>query len=447
MKVAWIGLGKLGYVSAFAAASAGHEVVGFDSDPAAMTFEPRKFIEAGPDGKGNFNDSLKNDGWMRTGSKALQFSSTGGSLSFASSAAEAVKDAQIVFIAVQTPHDPRYEGTTPLPMNRVDFDYSQLRQAVSSIAHHVSPTAIVAVISTVLPGTCRREVLPLLHAGQSFVYNPSFIAMGTTWRDYVNPEYVLLGSDKDDLGTALSDFYHQICGGAVSVRYMKLESAELTKVAYNTAITRKLGLAHYLIHLSHLVGANASEVIGALEAATRRVASGLYLNPDSVGDGGGCHPRDNIAMSFLARRVGAYADPFEFEMMMRQRHTEWLADLVESNLKQLRLSEPLARARIVGYAYKPNCGLKIGSAALLVANILRARQVDLELVDHLVDPDQEPLGNLEVPRVILVGTLHQRYIEEGISAPCGSIIIDPFRAIDPQPGVKLIALGETFDAA
>ena len=69
---------------------------------------------------------------------------------------ETVTHAEILFVAVQTPHDPRYEGITPLPAQRVDFDYTYLRSAVRSISEVCRKPTIVVIISTVLPGTIKR---------------------------------------------------------------------------------------------------------------------------------------------------------------------------------------------------------------------------------------------------------------------------------------------------
>ena len=77
----------------------------------------------------------------------------------------------------------------------MDFDYSYLREGISSLVKHITEPKIVVIISTVLPGTIDREIRPLLNEHVRLCYNPFFIAMGTTIKDFMEPEFVLLGVD------------------------------------------------------------------------------------------------------------------------------------------------------------------------------------------------------------------------------------------------------------
>ena len=98
-------------------------------------------------------------------------------------------------MAVQTPHKPEYEGITRLPDSRVDFDYQYLVRSIDEISKSVKRETVVAIVSTVLPGTIRRLVKPAAGPLLRLCYNPAFTAMGTTIHDYLNPEFILLGAD------------------------------------------------------------------------------------------------------------------------------------------------------------------------------------------------------------------------------------------------------------
>jgi UDP-glucose 6-dehydrogenase len=174
----------------------------------------------------------------------------------------------VIFVAVQTPHEPRFEGVTPLPENRADFDYTFLIDAVTrvvKVADALEKDVTIAVISTVLPGTIEREIEPILsHAGVGrLVYNPSFFG----------------GIDNlpEVWGTSIRD-------------------AELIKVAYNTFIGLKIAFANTLMEICHKTGGDVDEVTGALKLAHRRLISGAYMD-GGMGDGGGCFPPGELVMT------------------------------------------------------------------------------------------------------------------------------------------------------
>jgi UDP-glucose 6-dehydrogenase len=91
-----------------------------------------------------------------------------------------------------------------------------------------------------------------------------------------------------------------------------------------------------------------------------------------------CHPRDNIALSWLAREVNLSFDLFEALMICREKQTEWLAELVEAEAG-------VEGVEILGKAYKPETALTVGSPATLLANILYERDVKFIHKDPVVD--------------------------------------------------------------
>ena len=178
MKVGFVGLGKLGMPVALALDHKGHDVMGYDIDPSRMQKDTFPHREIGPNGEPSIEPLLRES--------EIRF----GSLD------DVVEHAEIVFVAVQTPHEPEYEGVTRLPDERVDFDYAWLKGAVGVARggdRRLGEDRIVIVISTVLPGTVRREILPLINEHVKLCYNPFFIAMGTTDPGLPDPEFVLFG--------------------------------------------------------------------------------------------------------------------------------------------------------------------------------------------------------------------------------------------------------------
>lgn len=444
-KVGFIGLGKLGLPVATAMALRGADVMGYDVNSKRMSYEKQPYLETGPDGTDDFNDWLHVAGSATTSGAVTHYAGETfrGALRFGS-IDEVVRHADVIFVAVQTPHDMRFEGITPLKDEPCDFDYSFLRSAVISAvqakAREASDRMIpVVVISTVLPGTMEREIIPQLTPDLPLVYNPSFIAMGTTMRDFLDPEFILLGVKSTAAADVVRSFYEAILPD-VARRFMSIPSAELSKIMYNTALSQKVALANAVMEICHKIpGANCDDVTGAMKASFRRVTGAAYMD-GGMGDGGGCHPRDNIAMMWLAKILRLSHDPFTPAMVGREKQSAWLRSLIMHNLP------PGGEITIMGYAYKPGTNITIGSPGLLLASQIEALgNWKIHLHDIHVDPDDlmRPIVPSDKPAVVFVGCRHPEYWGwTGVGLPEGSVIIDPFRYLGPPvKGVRLIQVG------
>ena len=224
MNIGFIGLGKLGLPCALAAEDAGHKIFGYDINP-------------------NVEEILK--------TKVLPYREEGAQVLLEkneinwSSIAEVVSNSDIIFVPIQTPHDEKYEGVTRLPEERIDFDYTYLKAGMKSLSEEIlrqGEDKIVVIISTVLPGTVRREIKPLLNDHVKLCYNPFFIAMGTTIKDFTNPEFILFGVDDENAYNVAKEFYSTLHNKPVYK--CTIEESEMIKVTYNTYITMKICLAN-----------------------------------------------------------------------------------------------------------------------------------------------------------------------------------------------------------
>ena len=183
MTIRFVGLRKLGLPVALAMDLSGHDVMGFDLNPKVMQKETCAYLEQGPNGESSIEPFLRDSG--------LQFDSL----------PQLVQHSEVIFLAVQTPHGEKYEGITKLPEERVDFDYSYLTSAIAEVSNEISrarKALVLVVMSTVLPGTNRRNLVPLTNEYVRLCYNPSFIAMGTAIQDFLDREFVLLGENDHD---------------------------------------------------------------------------------------------------------------------------------------------------------------------------------------------------------------------------------------------------------
>jgi UDPglucose 6-dehydrogenase len=424
MKVGFVGLGKLGMPVALALDHKGHDVMGYDVDQSRMQKQRFPHREIGPDCEPSIEPLLRES--------RIRF----GSLD------EVVAHAEIVFVAVQTPHEPEYEGTTRLPDERVDFDYTWLKGAVGSLSDAIGRLGedrIVIVISTVLPGTVRREILPLVNDHVKLCYNPFFIAMGTTIRDFLDPEFVLFGMRDPEAAEKAKQLYATLHDRPLYET--SIENAELIKVSYNTYITMKVCFANTLMEIAHKTeGCDVDQVSGALALSDRRLLSPAYLR-GGMGDGGGCHPRDNIALSWLAREIDLSYDWFEGIMLARERQTDWLADLVEEH--HARLGFEKRKVGIYGRAFKAGTNLTVGSPSTLLANLLEERGFDVALYDPHIDDGTCPFVEAGV---YVVATCHDEFAAPDWPYPAGSVVIDPWRIVPRRTGIEVIHVGVGTEA-
>lgn len=408
MKVGIAGMGKLGLPVGLAIESRGHEVYGYDVRP-----EPYEYIEK------------REIPYQEEGVPELLEKTN---IKMVKELGELVVNSDIIFCPVQTPHEKRFEGATRLPEDRADFDYRYLTKAVKDIAEtsrSIGKTTTLSVISTCLPGTYEREIKPVLNENIDYVYNPHFIAMGTTVKDYLNPEFVLCGTEDGQKHDKLSEFYESIHGEDKTF-FTDITTAEGIKVFYNTIITAKTVLGNAMGEMSEKLGMDADTIYRALSKATDRIISPHYLK-SGMSDGGGCHPRDNIALSYIAEKIGMSHNIWEDLMQAREAYEEWHADLAIETSKQSEL--PLI---VLGKAFKPDTNIETGSPSVLMVNLIREKEYP---VQHYEFPEEFQKA------VYFIGTQHNRY--RGFPFPKGSVVIDPFNYIPETPGIDIRRLGRS----
>jgi UDPglucose 6-dehydrogenase len=246
----------------------------------------------------------------------------------------------------------------------------------------------------------------------------------------MNPEFVLLGADSFAAKEVTKKFYSTL--HKKPVFETTVENAELIKVIYNTYISSKISVANTIMEICHKTpNTNCDDVVDALSLATERLISNRYMR-GGMGDGGGCHPRDNIALSWLSKKLNLSYDWFENIMVCREEQTEWLAELVEEKQKETGLP-----VMILGKSFKEESNIEVGSPAILLKNILNEKGIQVEMYDPHIDGNKL---SLQKPMLYFIGTKHKVFREYSFSR--GSVVIDPWRYIVDQKGVEVIRIGE-----
>ena len=373
MLIGFIGLGKLGMPCAEATVDKGYHVNGYDILPKQST-------------KVDIKDSIQ----------------------------EVVEQSDIIFVATPTPHEEGYDGREPtshLPPK--DFNYDSVKEVLTECNKYVKQEQVLALVSTVLPGTIRRELAPLV-TNTKLIYNPYLIAMGSVGWDMINPEMIIIGTMKGIKATAtraqnLLNFYTMVCDNSPRVEFGTWEEAEAIKIFYNTFISSKIAFVNMIQDVAQQLGnIDVDVVTKALAKSTMRINSTRYMRA-GLGDGGACHPRDNIALRWLAKELNLGYDVFQSIMYTRERQAENMAVAILKHGTNICFSSD---------TYKPNTNLIDGSYSLLV--------------QHYVMKHGGSIVNGFNEKVDVIVRVHE---SDKVEADENTIIFDPWRTYPKDKNV------------
>ena len=373
MLIGFIGLGKLGMPCAEATVDKGYHVNGYDILPKQST-------------KVEIKNSIQ----------------------------EVIEQSDIILIATPTPHEEGYDGRYPTShLAPKNFNYDSVKEVLKECNKHIRQEQVLALISTVLPGTIRRELAPLV-TNTKLIYNPYLIAMGSVGWDMINPEMIIIGTMKGIKTTAtraqnLLNFYTMICDNNPRIEFGTWEEAEAIKIFYNTFISNKIALVNMIQDVAERLGnINVDVVTDALTRSAYRITSSAYMKA-GMGDGGACHPRDNIALRWLAKELNLGYDLFESIMSAREKQAENMAEAILKHGNNVHFTSD---------TYKPNTNLVDGSYSLLVQYYVKKHGGSItEGFDTKVD---------------VIVRVHET---DNFSADEHTIIFDPWRSYPPAKNV------------
>lgn len=325
--VSIIGLGKLGCSMLAGMASRGMNVIGVDINQHAVDA-----VNAGrePVQETNLGETIAANKERIRATMSTE---------------EAVLYSDISFVIVPTPSDHR--GAFSLQYAK--YAFKSLGQALKKKdGYHV-----IVMTSTVLPGATRHGLLPILEeesgkkCGPDFglCYNPEFIALGSVIRDFLNPDFYLLGQFDERSGDVLEQVHNQVSQNNAPVKRMSLENAELAKVSVNSYVTMKISFANMLAEFcEHLPGGDidvVSDALGMDKRIGRKYITGGF------GFGGPCFPRDNVALNFIGQHLGV-------DGRLLKTNDEFNRGLSRRRVEMLKPHMPKgATVAVLGLSYKP----------------------------------------------------------------------------------------------
>jgi len=282
MKLAIIGAGYVGLVTAACFAEMGNEVICVDTDQAkveALELGRIPIYEPGLEDyvKRNFQDNR---------------------LFFTTDLAPAVQRSLVIFIAVGTPQD--QDGSA---------DLSMVLQVARDIGRHMDGYKVIVEKSTVPVGTAaqvRRVITEELEArGEAFefdvVSNPEFLKEGTALDDFMKPDRIVVGCEDVRVAELMKELYGPFLRTHQPIIIMDVVSAELTKYAANAFLATKISFINEIANICSMTGANIKMVRQGI-GSDRRIGN-LFLFP-GLGYGGSCFPKDMQALIHTARSLG-----------------------------------------------------------------------------------------------------------------------------------------------
>ena len=236
-------------------------------------------------------------------------------LAFTLDASEAVRDAEIVYVCVDTP-----------PTASGDADLSRVFAVIDALKSASHLTAVV-VKSTVPVGTGARIRSALDDAGLGHVgyaANPEFTAEGKAVTDFMHPDRVIVGTWEDATAKLVAELHDGVDGPVV---FMDVPSAELTKLGANAALATKISLVNELATVCEATGADITQVAAAIGMDPR---IGSHFMKAGLGYGGSCFPKDSRALRALASNNGypfqLLTSVIEVNELQTRRHVQRLKD-------------------------------------------------------------------------------------------------------------------------
>ena len=271
MKIAVIGTGYVGLVVGACLAENGNRVVCVDKDEAKIATLVSGRMPIYEPGLGEI--VRRNHAEER--------------LTFTTDLAEAVRVADIVFIAVGTPE--REDGSA---------DLQHVLEVAGDIGRALNKYTVIVDKSTVPVGTAKRvEAAVSAQTTQPFsvVSNPEFLKQGAAIEDFMKPDRVVIGTERDDTRAAalMKELYAPFTRTGAPVLMMDTESAELAKYAANSILATRISFMNEIANVCELVGADVDQVRKAI-GSDRRIGMS-FLFP-GVGYGGSCFPKDTMAL-------------------------------------------------------------------------------------------------------------------------------------------------------
>jgi len=394
MRIAMVGTGYVGLVSAACLSEFGHHVACVDSDT-------RKIADLNAGRVPIFEPGLEE--MIGANVKARR-------LSFTAQLDEAVQGSEAIFIAVGTPSR-RGDGHA---------DLSFVFSAAEEVARSVDREAVLVTKSTVPVGTSReverivRQVRPEL--AFDFASNPEFLREGSAIVDFLRPDRVVVGCDTENAKGVLKEIYRPLYLNETPILFTGRETAELIKYAANAFLATKITFINEMADLCEKLGADVQDVARGIGLDGRIGSKFLHAGP---GFGGSCFPKDTVALLRTSQEAGAPTRIVETVVAVNEARKREMANRIIAAFGGIA-GKTVA---VLGLTFKPNTDDMREAPSLAIIPALRAEGARIQAYD--------PEGGREACRLLDIDLCNDVY--QAISGADGVVILtewNEFRALD-----------------
>ena len=361
-----VGLGKLGASMVAGFAEVGFNVIGYD------------ILEK------NVNVSKHGDAPVEETDSDIYIKRNRSKITATSNLKNAIYDSDITFVVVPTPSNKDGAFTSKPALSAFEKIGEALKDKNS---YHV-----IVMTSTVLPGITRSLLIPALEkysekkCGQDFglCYNPEFIALGSVINDFLNPDFYLLGEFDSKSGDFLEEVHNKVSRNNAPIERMSIENAELSKIALNSFVTMKISFANVLADLCMKIPGGNVDVVSSALGSDSRIGR-KYLT-GGMGFAGPCFPRDNVALDYFGKKVGADTKLLKENHDYNERLNSKIFDNLLEHVKDYK------KVSVLGLSYKPKSYLIEKSPGLSLTNLLFKKGFNVKCFD--------PMANNEAKAVL-----------------------------------------------
>ena len=343
MRLCVIGSGYVGLVTGACLADSGNHVIAVDNDP-----EKIKRMSAG--------DPIIFEPGLE---EMLRTNLAAGRLRFTADTADAVRQSQVVFIAVGTP--PRADGSA---------DLTNIEAVATEVARAVSGYTVIVVKSTVPVGTCGRLeklIVSLAKHPAPVVSNPEFLKEGTAVDDFLRPDRVIIGANESEPAEIVASLYRPFVRNNKPILIMSRRASEMSKYAANAYLATRISFINEIAEICEKMNVDVDEVRRGMGSDAR--VGNHFLYP-GVGYGGSCFPKDVQALANFGRAAGAGVAILD---AVHHRNETQRSSLARKIIERLGPDLHGKKVALWGVAFKPKTDdIREAPAVKIISLLLQA---------------------------------------------------------------------------
>lgn len=361
MNITFVGIGYVGLVSAVMMSHLGHNITCIDTDQEKILALKKGIFPI-------YEPGL--DEYLISSIKADR-------LQFVDKYDQQLSNVAAVFITV---------GTPPLPSGEADLSY--IFTVIDNLKQFISKDCTIVIKSTVPPGTSNKLIkyLAASNPDVQLASNPEFLREGLAVEDFINPDRIIVGTNKVTAARVLEEIYAPLIAKNIPFVSTNLTTAELIKYASNAFLATKIAFINEMANLCEEIDANIEQLSQGVGLDSRIGEKFLQVSP---GFGGSCFPKDILALSALAKKYRSDCQVIDAVISANRRRPSDMVYKITSVFGTSLANKTLA---VLGLTFKAGTDDLRSSPALEIIKLLKDSGANVIAYD--------PIGMTQAPQYI-----------------------------------------------